>query len=102
MFRELRQSVESLNKFDSPEHQANKVRGLILKPLIFALVKSKIDKLSELKDQVLTYVPEDQRSLVEFSFTEVAKSWGQLASAQQKQSELKLAEIFGINSNQLT
>lgn len=102
MFRELRQSVESLNKFDSPEHQANKVRGLILKPLIFALVKGKIDKLSELKDQVLTYIPEDQRSLVEFSFTEAAKSWGQLASAQQKQSELKLAEIFGINSNQLT
>ena len=100
MFRELRQSVESLNKFNSPEQQANIVRNQILKPLIFIIVKSQIDKLSELKNQVLTYVSEDQKSLVDFSFTEIAKSWGQLASAQQKQSELKLAEVFGINSNQ--
>jgi hypothetical protein len=101
MFRELRQSVESLNKFDSPEYQANKIKGMILKPLIFTLVKGKIDKLGELKDQVLSLVPEDQKNFVEFSFTEAAKSWGQLASTQQKQSELKLAELFGINSNQL-
>lgn len=101
MFRELRQSVESLNKFDSPEFQANKVKGLILKPLIYALVKGKIDKLAELKDQVVSYVPEEQKGLVEFSFIEAAKHWGQLASTQQKQSELKLAEIFGIDSKQL-
>lgn len=102
MFRELRQSVESLNKFDSPEYQANRVKGLILKPLILTLVKGKIEKLSELKDQVLNMVPEEQKSFVEYAFTEAAKSWGQLASTQQKQSELKLAELFGINSNQLT
>jgi hypothetical protein len=97
MFREVRQAVESLNKLDSPEFQASSLKALILKPLIYTMVKGEIDKLSELKDQVLPYIPEEQKSLVEYSFIEAVKSWGQLAAAQQKQSELKLAEFFGIS-----
>jgi hypothetical protein len=101
MFKELRQTIESLNKQQSPEYEASRIKNLILRPLIYTMVKSKIDKLGELRTLVTAYVPDDKQSLIDAAFTDCAKSWGQLATNQSKQTILKLAEIQGVDPSNL-
>jgi hypothetical protein len=101
MFKELRQTIESLNKQQSPEYEAQRIKNLILRPLIYTLVKSKIDKLAELRTLVLAYIPDDKQPLIDSAFTDCAKNWGQLATNQQKQTTLKLAELQGVDPSNL-
>lgn len=101
MFRELRQTVAELNKVDSPEYMAGQLSKLVIKPLIYIIVKSQIDHLAELRTSVRSCVAEDKLPSIDASFINCAKNWGQLASVQQKLTNLKLAELCGISPENL-
>lgn len=101
MIRELRMSVESLNKLNSPQKIGDRIRQQVIKPLTYMLVKSKIEKLKDLRQDVLKDIPPEQQAKVSELFTQVAKSWGDQATNLVSQNLTKLAQILGVDPRDL-
>lgn len=96
MFRELRQTIDALRRFSTPQQLGERVKTEAVKPLVLSMLRAKIEALKELREDFTNLVPEKDKPQVDVLLSGALKKWGENATAQNKQSLTKIAEILGL------
>lgn len=100
-FKELRQTIEALSRLKTPHALGSQIKGEAIKPLIISMLKSMIEKLRELRVDVIELAGDDHKSTIDSKFKAVAQSWGQFATTRHSESLAKIAEILGLDPSEL-
>ena len=100
-FKELRQTIEALSKLKTPHNLGSQIKNEAVRPLIVSMLKSMIEKLKELRFDVLEVTGEENKSLVDSRFKSTAQAWGQFATTRHTESLAKIAEILGLDPSEL-
>lgn len=99
MLREFRMTLDVLKKLETPQNVAGQIMRHVFKPVIYQTTKSMIEKLKDVRTQILNtsgLTAEDKNSL-EAVLAGMAKAWGESATQQVNYSVTKLAELMGVN-----
>jgi hypothetical protein len=96
MFRELRQTIEALRRFSTPQQLGERVKTEVVKPLVLSMLRAKIEVLKDLREDVNLMVDTKQQAKVDQLMSEALKKWGGVATSQNNQALTKIAEILGL------
>lgn len=100
-FKELRQTIEALSRLKTPHTLGGQIKNEAVRPLIISMLKSMIEKLRELRTDVIEFAGEENKSAVDSKFKAAAQSWGQFATTRHSESLAKIAEILGLDPSEL-
>lgn len=96
MFRELRQTIDALRRFSTPQQLGERVKVEAVKPLVLSMLRSKIEAIKDMREDMAASLPHADRATVERLMETALKKWGMNATAQNKQALTKIAEILGL------
>lgn len=100
-FKELRQTIEALSKLKTPHTLGGQIKNEAIRPLIMSMLKSMIEKLKEIRTDVIELAGEENKSTVDSKFKAAAQSWGQFANKRNEETLAKVAEILGLDPAEL-
>ena len=101
MIKEMRMTVDSLSRINSPTKLAEQIKLQAVRPLVYLLLRSMLEQLASLRQTVLDNCDPAEKEKMSDAFKSTAKMWGESASDQHIQSLTKLSEILGIDSREL-
>lgn len=100
-FKELRQTIEALSKLKTPHTLGGQIKNEAIRPLIMSMLKSMIERLKEIRTDVIELAGEDNKSTIDSKFKAAAQSWGQFANKRNEETLAKVAEILGLDPAEL-
>lgn len=100
-FKELRQTIEALSKLKTPHTLGGQIKNEAIRPLIMSTLKNMIEKLKDLRTEVIEIAGEDTKSAIDSKFKITAQAWGQHATKKHEESLAKIAEILGLDPAEL-
>jgi hypothetical protein len=96
MFRELRQTIDALRRFSTPQQLGERVKVEAVKPLVLSMLRSKIEAIKDMREDMTNSLPHADKQTVDRLMETAVKKWGENATAQNKQALTKIAEILGL------
>lgn len=100
-FKELRQTIEALSKLKTPHTLGGQIKNEAVRPLIMSMLKNMIERLKDLRSEVLEISGPENKSLIDSKFKATAQAWGVFATTRHEESLAKVAEILGLDPAEL-